>query len=189
MRPWIRPALMAAGMLLTALQHAAAQDASGNDLRDIRIGLSVADLPAAGYAGFSCAADANVRPSGWSGWRDCPAGADGLRALRFGYDPATSRDGTVVAGHPAVLTALIDKEATVAGRSLWRGHITHVSSRQKRYFLRLEDVLTFIAGYLPDADFGTRRGLLYRLRLGLKRSRLGRAVTSRNRPWISSTGR
>ena len=115
MRPWIRPALMAAGMLLTALQHAAAQDASGNDLRDIRIGLSVADLPAAGYAGFSCAADTNVRPSGWSGWRDCPAGADGLRALRFGYDPATSRDGTVVAGHPAVLTALIDKEATVAG--------------------------------------------------------------------------
>ena len=44
-----------------------------------------------------------------------PPDADGLRALRFGYDPATSRDGTVVAGHPAVLTALIDKEATVAG--------------------------------------------------------------------------
>src|SRR4051812_4029779 len=79
MRPWIRPALITAGVLLTALQHAAA-DPAGNDLRDIRIGLSVADLPSAGYAGFSCAADINVKPSGWSGWRDCPAGADGVRA-------------------------------------------------------------------------------------------------------------
>jgi hypothetical protein len=41
--------------------------------------------------------------------------ADDLRAIRFGYDPTTSRDGTVVAGHPAILTALIDNTGTVAG--------------------------------------------------------------------------
>jgi hypothetical protein len=111
---------MVAGAVLTmALRQAAAQDSSGgfsgNDLRDIRIGIAVADLPSAGYADFSCAADAERKLSGWSDWRDCPAGADGLRALRFGYDPATSRDGTVVAGHPAILTALIDNAGTVAG--------------------------------------------------------------------------
>ncbi len=107
--------MVAGGVLLTALQQAAAQDFSGNDLRDIRIGIAVADLPSAGYVDFSCAADANVKLSRWSDWRDCPAGADGLRALRFGYDPATSRNGTVVAGHPAILTALIDNAGTVAG--------------------------------------------------------------------------
>ena len=114
MKPWMSPVMIASGMLLTCLQ-AAGQDFSGNDLRDIRIGLAVADVPSAGYANFSCAEAADVKLSGWSAWRECPAGADGLRALRFGYDPATSRDGTVVAGHPAVLTALIDKEGTVAG--------------------------------------------------------------------------
>jgi hypothetical protein len=107
--------MMAGGVLLAVLQQAAAQDFSGNDLRDIRIGIAVADLPSEGYADFSCPAGADTKLSGWSDWRDCPAGADGLRALRFGYDPATSRNGTVVAGHPAILTALIDNAGTVAG--------------------------------------------------------------------------
>ena len=115
MRAWARLAMMAGGVLLAVLQQAAAQDFSGNDLRDIRIGIAVADLPSEGYADFSCPAGADTKLSGWSDWRDCPAGADGLRALRFGYDPATSRNGTVVAGHPAILTALIDNAGTVAG--------------------------------------------------------------------------
>lgn len=115
MRPWTRPLLPAALLLLASLQHAPAQDFAGNDLRDIRIGAKAADLPAAGYVDFSCAADAKIKPSAWPAWRDCPAGADGLRELHFGFDPQTSRDGTVVAGHPAILTALIDEDGVVAG--------------------------------------------------------------------------
>lgn len=115
MRAWMSLCITAVSLLSTTLPRAAAEGFSGNDLRDIRIGMAVADLPSTGYADFSCAIDAKIKPSGWSGWRDCPANPDGLRALRFGYDPSTSRDGTIVAGHPAVLTALIDKEGTVAG--------------------------------------------------------------------------
>jgi hypothetical protein len=115
MRAWMGLCIMAASVLLTASPRAAADGLSGNDLRDIRIGLAVADLPSTGYADFSCAVDAKIKPSSWSGWRDCPADSEGLRALRFGYDRSTSRDGTIVAGHPAVLTALIDKEGTIAG--------------------------------------------------------------------------
>jgi hypothetical protein len=115
MKLWIRSLLPAAFFLLTVPQQASAQNFSGNDLRDVRIGGKVADLPATGYVDFSCANDANAKPSDWSGWRDCPAGPDGLRELRFGYDRTTSREGTIVAGHPAVLTALIDNEGTVAG--------------------------------------------------------------------------
>jgi hypothetical protein len=111
----IRSLLPTAFFLLAALQQAPAQNFSGNDLRDVRIGEKVADLPVTGYVDFSCATDANAKPPDWSGWRDCPADPDGLRELRFGYDRATSREGTIVAGHPAVLTALIDNEGTVAG--------------------------------------------------------------------------
>src|ERR1700756_2998108 len=71
MRPSIRVAMVAGAVLLTALQQAAAQDFSGNDLRDIRIGIAVADLPSTGYADFSCAADAERKLSGWSDWRNC----------------------------------------------------------------------------------------------------------------------
>jgi hypothetical protein len=133
MKPWIKLAMLAGGVLLTTLQQAAAQEFSGNDLRDIRIGMAVADLPSAGYASFACAADANRKPSGWSDWRDCPVGADQLRALRFGYDPATSRDGTVVAGHPAVLTALIDDAGTVAGLKIETDPTARLYLRKKAF--------------------------------------------------------
>ncbi|MGY4172640.1 hypothetical protein [Bradyrhizobium sp. USDA 4529] len=91
------------------------QDFSGNDLRDIRIGGKVIDLPAAGYVDFSCPSDPNAKPATWLGWRDCPPGPDGLPELRFGYDPATSREGLIVAGHPAMPRLLIDKEGTIVG--------------------------------------------------------------------------
>ena len=46
---------------------------------------------------------------------DCPSDASGTRAIRFGYDPSISRDGTMVAGHPAILTLLIDDSGHVTG--------------------------------------------------------------------------
>lgn len=133
MRTYLNPALSLAFFLLTASQQAPAQEFDGNDLRDIRVGEKIADLPSAGYADFSCVADAGARPAGWSSWRDCPGGSDGLRALRFGYDPATSRDGTVVAGHPAILTALIDNEGTVAGLKIETDPKTRLYLRKKAF--------------------------------------------------------
>ena len=62
MRFWMRTVLPAV-FLLAALQQAPAQDYSGNDLRDLKIGGKVADLPAAGYVDFSCPTDANAKPA------------------------------------------------------------------------------------------------------------------------------
>jgi hypothetical protein len=39
----------------------------------------------------------------------------GFHAIGFGYDPATSGDGTIVAGHPAILTLLVDDAGVVGG--------------------------------------------------------------------------
>jgi hypothetical protein len=115
MRP-IRPAAITLVLTLAlASQCAAAPNGLGNDLRDIRIGMPVADLPNAGYSGFVCASDAGHKLLGWSGWRDCPSDTEGLHTIRFGFDPETSRDGTVVAGHPVILTLLVDEAGVVAG--------------------------------------------------------------------------
>jgi hypothetical protein len=139
MRIWMRSVLPAA-FLLAALQQAPAQQQYvGDDVRDIKIGGKVAALPAEGYVDFSCPADANAKPSAdnkpasWSAWHDCPAGSDGLHALRFGFDPATSRDGTIVAGHPVVLTALIDNDGIVAGLKIDTDPKTRLYLRKKAF--------------------------------------------------------
>ena len=132
MRIRMRGVLQAA-LLLAAVQQAPAQEYAGNDLRDLKIGSKVDDLPAAGYIDFSCPTDANVKPADWSAWRDCPAGPDGLHALRFGFDPATSRDGTIVAGHPVVLTTLVDNDGIVAGLKIDTDPRTRLYLRKKAF--------------------------------------------------------
>ena len=113
------------------------KDSGGKDLRDIRLGKPVTDLPDAGYVNLACANDSRKTLTTWLGWRDCPADASGFHAIKFGYDPVTSRDGTIVAGHPAVLTLLVDN----AGTFLWhpgeiairaRRLVLHASSAQRR---------------------------------------------------------
>jgi hypothetical protein len=96
-------------------QESADKDSGGNDLRDIRLGMPATDLPDAGYVNLACATDPQKTLSAWTGWRDCAADASGFHAIKFGYDPATSRDGTIVAGHPAILTLLVDDAGVVSG--------------------------------------------------------------------------
>src|SRR6201999_2144680 len=90
---------VAAGFLLlltqTALPLSAACGSEPADLRDIRVGMTLRDLPDAGYTNFSCPADPAQKLSGWESWKQCPAGADGMHAVRFDYDLATSREGTL----------------------------------------------------------------------------------------------
>jgi hypothetical protein len=62
---------------------AGAQQPAGNDLRDIRVGMAVSDLPAAGYVKFACAGEQGHSIAAWSDWSKCPAGDDGLHAIRF----------------------------------------------------------------------------------------------------------
>jgi hypothetical protein len=62
MRWWITMAMTAA--MLAGWRPAAAEDFSGNDLRDLRIGLAVTALPASGYVGFACADDVLPAPTG-----------------------------------------------------------------------------------------------------------------------------
>lgn len=115
-----------------------ALEPAGNDLRDIRIGAAVAGLPASGYVNFTCADDQGRAIDAWSGWAACPAGQDGLHAVRFDYDPATSRDGTMVAGHPVTLTLLVDGEGVAAGLRIETDPKARLYLRKKAFLLGVQ---------------------------------------------------
>ena len=127
-------------LLVTAAMTtpAAAQDTGGNDLRDIRLGKPVTDLPDAGYVNFACASDPGKTLTTWLGWRDCPADALGFHAIKFGYDPVTSSDGTIVAGHPAVLTLLVDNAGTVSGLRIETDPKARLYIRKKAFLLGIQ---------------------------------------------------
>jgi hypothetical protein len=137
------PGVFAAGLLAwqavaLASSPARTEEFSGNDLRDIRLGMAAAELAESGYVDFYCAADPQRTLAGWKDWRDCSADASGTRAIRFGYDPTTSRDGTMVAGHPAILTLLIDDTGHVAGLQIETDPKARLYIRKKAFLLGLQ---------------------------------------------------
>jgi hypothetical protein len=137
------PGVFAAGLLAwqalaLAGSPARTEEFGGNDLRDIRVGMATTELAESGYVDFSCATDEKRTLAGWKNWRDCPADASGTRAIRFGYDPSTSRDGTMVAGHPAILTLLIDDTGHVAGLQIETDPKARLYIRKKAFLLGLQ---------------------------------------------------
>jgi len=119
-------------------QATAAQNPDGNDLRNIQLGRPIADLPDTGYANKVCAGSAQVVLSTWSSWRDCPADSSGFHAIRFGYDPATSPDGTIVAGHPVILTLLIDDGGIVSGLRIETDPKARLYVRKKAFLFGIQ---------------------------------------------------
>ncbi len=112
-----------------------ADEFEGNDLRGIRVGMAAADLPKTGYIGFACATGPERELPGWENWRDCPADANGTHAVRFDYDPETTREGTMVAGHPAVLTLSIDNAGSVVGLQIVTDPKARLRMRKKAFLL------------------------------------------------------
>jgi hypothetical protein len=135
------PGILAAGLLAwqaVANSPARTEEFSGNDLRDIRLGMAANELAESGYVDFYCAADPKRTLAGWKNRRERPADASGMRAIRFGYDPLTSRDGTVVAGHPAILTLLIDDTGQVAGLQIETDPKARLYIRKKAFLLGIQ---------------------------------------------------
>jgi hypothetical protein len=104
-------AIIAAGSARTA-EH---------DLRDLRVGMSVHDIPAAEYVDLVCTAAPGDRLAGWAEFLRCPADAAGLRAVSFHFNESLNPlaqvndkyEGTRIAGHPVVLTLLVAADAVV----------------------------------------------------------------------------
>lgn len=54
--------------------------------------------------------------------------------------------------HSFIVKIWLEETAAEAGRAIWRGHITHVSSNARRYFEELDQIERFIVPYLQSMD-------------------------------------
>ena len=115
-----------------------AQTAPKYDLRDVTVGMRVRDLPDTGYVNLICAMRSELKLKGWSDWRNCPADEEARRSIHFEFDPETSRDGTLVAGHPAVLAIGLDSEGTVAELNIKTDPKARLYLRKKAFLLGVQ---------------------------------------------------
>jgi hypothetical protein len=116
--------LGAALMAGLAFAASAAENPMNGDLRDLRVGMTVAELPAEGYTDFACGND-GAKPGmalgGWQDYRKCPADPKGLHEVAFAFAPSPLAklgdqwEGTKVAGHPVIPSLLIDDQGVVQG--------------------------------------------------------------------------
>ena len=83
-----------------------AEDPLQGDLRDLRVGMQVGDLPAVGYVGLACGNDGGEPGQALASWAEfdrCPADAAGLHEVAFEYDElaaALGRGQRQMGGHP-----------------------------------------------------------------------------------------
>lgn len=138
MKPQYCAAILAVISLSLVMKPALAQSEPSYDVRDITIGMPVEKIPNAGYVNLTCVNDTSRKLTAWSAWRECPSAADGTHAIRFDFDPETSRDGTLIAGHPVILTALIDDMGTVAGLTIDTDPKARLYMKKKAFLLGVQ---------------------------------------------------
>jgi hypothetical protein len=131
-------AILSVSTITAPVTSAGAQESGENDLRDIRLGMLATDLPNAGYVNLVCATDPQKTLTTWGGWSSCPADSSGLHAIKFGYDPVTSRDGTIVAGHPAILTLLVDDAGIIGGLRIETDPKARLYIRKKAFLFGIQ---------------------------------------------------
>ncbi len=104
-----------------AIKRAKAFPHAGGDIREFRVGVPVDDLPALGYRRFACGQNGKPpvqRLEGWNDYATCPPDSEGLYEVAFQYDnddAGESVEGTGVAGHPVLISLLLNSEGIVDG--------------------------------------------------------------------------
>jgi hypothetical protein len=122
----------------------AAEDPLEGDLRDLRVGMTVDQLPAEGYVDLACGNDGGAPGAALASWAEfarCPPDAAGLHEVTFAY--AKSRlaelgerwEGTKVAGHPVIPSLLIDGQGVVQGIRIVTDPAARMYLKKKAFLL------------------------------------------------------
>lgn len=129
-------AILAATSVLcaAAVCTASARADELTDLRGIRVGMTIQELPADGYQNFACAGTAKQNVAGWADWKSCPADAAGLRALNADYDQPRV-EGTFIAGHPVNLTLAFAHDGRLTKVTIETDPKARLYLRKKAYLL------------------------------------------------------
>ena len=113
--------LAALACALLAAPAGAAEDPLQGDLRDLRVGMTVAELPAEGYVDLACGGGPRARRSRAGPSSSGARGCRGLHEVTFAYAESPLAElgdrweGTKVAGHPVIPSLLIDDAGVVQG--------------------------------------------------------------------------
>jgi hypothetical protein len=110
-------------LTFAALAAAVPARAEQNDVREFRVGMRVADLPASGYVGLGCRRQPHIALGAWSEFTRCAPDETGLHEVAVRYDDDANPlsdandkwEGTKVGGHPVELTLLIGDDAVLQG--------------------------------------------------------------------------
>ncbi|HEX6113864.1 MAG TPA: hypothetical protein VFZ10_16285 [Geminicoccaceae bacterium] len=101
-----------------------AEDPLEGDLRGLRVGMTVAELPSEGYVDLACGGEGGAPGPALASWAEfarCRPDAAGLHEVTFAYAESPLAElgdrweGTKVAGHPVIPSLLIDETGVVQG--------------------------------------------------------------------------
>jgi hypothetical protein len=133
-----------AATVLIAGAAGAAENPEEGDLRDLRVGMSVAELPTEGYVDLACGSaggDPGVPLARWAEFARCPPDAAGLHEVTFAYAESPLAElgdrweGTKVAGHPVIPSLLIDDRGLVQGIRIVTDPDTRMYLKKKAFLL------------------------------------------------------
>jgi hypothetical protein len=131
----------------------AAEDPLEGDLRDLRVGMAVDQLPAEGYVDLACGNDGGAPGAPLARWAEfyrCSPDAAGLHEVTFAFAESPLAEigerweGTKVAGHPVIPSLLIDDQGVVQG-------IRIVTDPEARMYLKKKAFLLSIRSWAAMA--------------------------------------
>lgn len=135
-------------LCLIAAPVNAAEDPEDGDIRDLKVGIDVSQLPKTGYVDIRCALSdgADLKQlTNWTSYGECPKDKYGHALVAFDYDDSTQQwaavndkwEGTKISGHPVKLTIAIDDEDQVVSLIAKTDPEARAYLKKKAYLLSL----------------------------------------------------
>lgn len=114
---WALPLLL----LVVSCDDANAREIA--DLRDLSLGMSIANIPPEEYINLACADNQDIKLAGWKDFRTCPADEIGLHVISFRFNDEVNPlaavndkyEGTKLGGHPVLVRGLVDNSGALQG--------------------------------------------------------------------------
>ena len=166
--------LIAVYLLCAALMSNAAQDPEQGDIRDLRLGMHIGDLDRSNYQAFACGRD-GLKPerelADPEQFLNCSSEPSGLYELNLQYNDAKVAwakvndkwEGTKIAGHPVLLSALLDEQGIVQGLRV-------ITDPQARRYLKKK---AFLFGIRVKGRYGEDGWQCQRQQPDADKSRIG----------------
>lgn len=118
-----RRLLWALPLLLLAVSCGDANAREIADLRDLSLGMPVANIPPEEYINLACADNQGIKLPAWKDFRTCPPNEMGLHDISFRFNDEVNPlaavndkyEGTKLGGHPVLVRGLVDNSGALQG--------------------------------------------------------------------------